>query len=155
MRNHRHHEGFQCFSRHEGTGELGSQSRLPKTSDYLKTCLPVFPQAQSASFLLPTQNSFQGVLKTSSCSSMGFSACRGGWQGPQCGWPKGGNWFLKKYCFHLNHAIFHDCILAMNLQMKDNKCRKKKYLYKSIRKHDTGLPNQREICWERERDYIR
>ena len=44
--------------------------------------LPVFPRAQSASFLFSTLNSFQGVLKVSSCSSTWFNPCRGRWQVP-------------------------------------------------------------------------
>ena len=39
--------------------------------------LPVFPWAQSASFLLST---LKGVLKISSCSSIWFNPCRGRWQ---------------------------------------------------------------------------
>ena len=44
--------------------------------------LPVFPRAQSASLLFTTLNSFQGVLKVSSCSSTWFNPCRGRWQVP-------------------------------------------------------------------------
>ena len=44
--------------------------------------LPVFPRAQSAPFLLSTLNSFQGVLKISSCSSAWFNPRRGRWQVP-------------------------------------------------------------------------
>ena len=42
--------------------------------------LPVFPQAQNASFLLSTLDSFQGVLKVSSCRSTWFNACSGRWE---------------------------------------------------------------------------
>ena len=48
--------------------------------------LPIFPRALSASFLLSTLNSFQGVLKVSSCSGSWFDSCRGRWQVPICGW---------------------------------------------------------------------
>ena len=47
--------------------------------------MPVFPQAQSASFLLCTLNSFQGVLKT---GSTWFNPCRGRCQVPICSWQK-------------------------------------------------------------------
>ena len=60
-----------------------------KTSNTIKTCPTRFPGAQSASLHpeLP-----QGLMKASSCSSMGFSLCRGRWQMPllfshwQCSW---------------------------------------------------------------------
>ena len=50
--------------------ELGSQSQLLKISNSLKTYSASFSRAESASFLLSTLNSLQGVLKVSSCSSM-------------------------------------------------------------------------------------
>ena len=42
--------------------------------------LPVFPRAQSASFLISTLNSFQGVLKVSGCSGYWPNPCIGRWQ---------------------------------------------------------------------------
>ena len=52
--------------------------------------LPVFPCAQSASFMLSTLNYFQGVLKASSCSSSWFNPCgyrwKFSWQVPVCSW---------------------------------------------------------------------
>ena len=48
--------------------------------------LPVFLRAQGASFLISTLNSFQGVLKVSSCSGTWFNPCRGRWQMPICSW---------------------------------------------------------------------
>ena len=44
------------------------------------------PPAQSASFLLSTLNSFQGMLKVGSCRSTWFNPCRGRWQVPVCSW---------------------------------------------------------------------
>ena len=46
--------------------------------------LPVFPRAQSASFLLSALSSFQGVLKVSSCSSTWVNPCGGRWRVPIC-----------------------------------------------------------------------
>ena len=40
----------------------------------------------SDSFLLSTLNSYQGVLKVSSCSGSWFSPCRQRWQVPICSW---------------------------------------------------------------------
>ena len=53
---------------------LGQDARtgliiLSPEDNYLKTCSASFPRGQSASFLISTLNSFQGVLKVSSCSS--------------------------------------------------------------------------------------
>ena len=48
--------------------------------------LPVFLRAPGASFLISTLNSFQGVLKVSSCSGTWFNPCRGRWQVPICSW---------------------------------------------------------------------
>ena len=42
------------------------------------------PQRQSASFLLSTLNSLQGLLKVSSCSSTWLNPCRSRWQVPVC-----------------------------------------------------------------------
>ena len=44
---------------------------------------PVFPRGQSASFLISPLNSFQQVLKLSSCWPNPY---RGGWQAPVCSW---------------------------------------------------------------------
>ena len=48
--------------------------------------LPVFPGAQSVSFLISALNTFQGLLKVSSCSNSWFNPCRGRWQVPICSW---------------------------------------------------------------------
>ena len=41
--------------------------------------VPVFPRAQSASFLISTLNSFQGMLRVSDCSGLWLHPCRGRW----------------------------------------------------------------------------
>ena len=49
--------------------------------------LPVFPQTQSASFLISTLNSFQGVLKISGCRSfLWLSHCSSRWKVPIFSW---------------------------------------------------------------------
>ena len=45
-----HHEGISWFSRYEEMQGLGSWNQFLKISNYLKTCSPSFPGAQSASF---------------------------------------------------------------------------------------------------------
>ena len=54
--------------------------------NWWRPVLPVFPRAQSASFLISTLNSFQGVLKVYSYSSSWFNPCRGRRQVPICIW---------------------------------------------------------------------
>ena len=58
---------------------LGSCNQFLKNI-YLKTCSTSFPGAQSASFSTPAP--LQGVSKVNSCSSTGFSLCRGRMQMP-------------------------------------------------------------------------
>ena len=48
--------------------------------------LPVFPRAQSASFLISILISFQGLLKVSSCSGLWLSPYRGRWHVPIFSW---------------------------------------------------------------------
>ena len=53
-----------------------------KVSNYLKTCPASFPRALSASFLLSTLNSFQRVLRITSCNGTWFNPYRGRCQVP-------------------------------------------------------------------------
>ena len=79
--------------------------------------LPVFPRAQSTSFLLSTPNSFQGVLKISSCRSTSFNLCGGGWQVPICGWQP----------FSIYNPIQHisNCYLLQDVNRCDAKWEKR------------------------------
>ena len=58
---------------------------------------PPPPWAQSALFLLSTKNSFQGVLKLSSWSSIWFNPCKGRWQVSICSW-----YFIFKLSVHVS-----------------------------------------------------
>lgn len=58
--------------------------------------LPVFLRAQSASFLISALNSFQRVLKTSSCSSTRCSLCRGRCKVPIYSW-QDGTWLFSAF----------------------------------------------------------
>ena len=58
--------------------------------------LPVFLRAQSASFLISALNSFQRVLKTSSCSSTRCSPCRGRCKVPIYSW-QDGTWLFSAF----------------------------------------------------------
>ena len=67
---------------------------------YLKTCSASFPRAQSASFLLSTLNSLQGVMEIISCSSTLFNPSRGAWQVPVC--------YMMKKCMKTTiNMVFH------------------------------------------------
>ena len=55
-------------------------------------------------FLLSTLSSFQGVLKVSSCSSIGFNPCRGGWQVSIF------SWSMLSHRFHSLNRSFHSKI---------------------------------------------
>ena len=79
-RSWRHHEGIECISRYEEIQGLGSWNQFLKISNHVKTCFTSFPGAQSAS--LSTLYPPHRALKVSSCSSAGFSLCRGRRQMP-------------------------------------------------------------------------
>ena len=81
--NSHHQERFLCFLRYEEIQELGSSiSYWDYLSEdlFFKSFLPL--PTESASFLLSAMNSFQRVLKVSSCSSTWFNPCRGRRQAP-------------------------------------------------------------------------
>ena len=68
-RNRRHHEEFQCFSRYEEIqARIGLIKSSPENIWLSEDLFYQFSRAQRASFLI-TVNSFQRVLKVSSCSS--------------------------------------------------------------------------------------
>ena len=55
---------------------------VERLSNYLKHCPSSFSLSPECLILLSTLNSFQGVLKVSSCRNMWFNPYRGKWQVP-------------------------------------------------------------------------
>ena len=53
-----------------------AHKNLSWKSNYLKSCSACFPRTRRLSFLIPTLNSFQDVLKVSDCSGLCLNPCR-------------------------------------------------------------------------------
>ena len=86
-----------CFSRYEKMQEFGSIKILNLKSNYLKACSVSYPRAQSASLLVSTPSSAQGVLQVSSFSGSCFTPYRGWWQVP--------NFSSQRSCMVINSTI--------------------------------------------------
>ena len=71
-----------------------------KCLTFWRPVLSVFLRAHSASFLISTLNSFQGVLKVSSLQWSWFNLCRGRQQVPICSW--------RRHCRVMNLTMVWD-----------------------------------------------